>query len=112
MRTYFVLTEGYSIDDFTFALADAPDATSRFSGPVHESGNRYYVDIKNIPVACWNDDYTITVTNISSKDTLTVKSSVIAWCARCVNSTTADEAQKNMAMAMGYYAEAADNYFP
>lgn len=106
MRTYFTLKDGHDIAEYTFKLTDPASKETQLE--YGKEGSRYYVDIPNIPVAYWNDDYTITVSN--GTDMYTIASSVLAWCARCVKQSS-DKDEQNMARAMYFYCEAADAYF-
>ena len=74
----------------------------------NENG-RTYLDIEDVPPAYWNDSYLITVTD--GQRSYTVTTSVLAWCARCVQSPAASVEQQKMAQAMYHYSRAADAYF-
>ena len=74
----------------------------------NENG-RTYLDIEDVPPAYWNDSYLITVTD--GQSSYTVTTSVLAWCARCVQSPAASVEQQKMAQAMYHYSRAADAYF-
>lgn len=129
LTSYFTLYEGASISDYTFTLTYAKGGkpfTRDISAEVKQesNGNRYAVKIADIPVAYWDFEYVITVTQKDSGASYELRSSILAWAKRCITSyetkaaTLSDEelaqvntAQVNMAKAMYYYNQAANDYF-
>ena len=129
LTSYFTLYKGASISDYTFTLTYAKGGkpfTRDISAEVKQesNGNRYAVKIADIPVAYWDFEYVITVTQKDSGASYELRSSILAWAKRCITShetkvaTLSDEelaqvntAQVNMAKAMYYYNQAANDYF-
>ena len=75
-----------------------------------KQGSRYYVDAANVPVDYWDFMYKITVTKIETGETYEVSFSVLAWVKRCIANST-NSAEVNMAKAMYFYNQVANDYF-
>ncbi len=71
---------------------------------------RCYVDITNIPIALWNDEYTLEISQSDGKVIYTVNTSVLAWAQEYIKRGT-NEAQVLMAKAMFLFNQKADAYF-
>lgn len=109
LRVYFVLSSG-SIEDYTFTLKRPNGSTATLNTGYEDSNQKYYVDIKDIPAAYLDNDYTITVTR--GNETYTVETSVFAYLAKVLaEGSGASEAQKNAAKAMYLYGTAATTFF-
>lgn len=113
-RVYFTLDSGSDINNYTFKQGfpvNNKDAYQIELAPTHDAANnRYYVDIMKIPAAYLDYMYTITVTNNSTGGTYTVKTSVLAYLDKLLETST-DTNQQNMAKAMYLYNQAANTYF-
>lgn len=112
-RVYFTLAEGESIDSYTVSY-NVPvankDGESVTLEPVYDAANaRYYVDIPDIPSGYL--DYPYSITFIKSEESLTVKTSVLAYLKRLLESDKSTDAQKNLARAMYQYNQAANTFF-
>lgn len=81
-----------------------------------DNGTEFYkcvVKIEDIPVAYWDFDYIITVTDASG-NSYALQTSVLAWVKECINAYTIGKTtlkQANMAKAMYFYNQAANDYF-
>ena len=109
LKTYFTLSEGTSIEDYTFTYTRVGFEDGGTLTPV-QNGSRYYVLIENIPVAYWDSMYDITITD-SAGNTYVVTSSVLAWIGRCLDGTNEGDALNNLARAMYLYNQAANTKF-
>ena len=110
MTTYFELDEGASIDNYTFMLTYTEGRVEKtIELEAVEENGRYRVDIQDIPVAYWDYMYKITVTDAQG-DSYEVSSSILAWAKRCIQNSS-NQKQVNMAKAMYYYNQAANEYF-
>ena len=113
LRMYFVLDEGASIDNYTFALTyteNKVEKTMPIEAVYEEAKNRYYVDILDIPAAYLDYMYKITVTNNATGETYSVSNSVNAWIKLLLENST-NPAQINMGKAMYYYNQCANEFF-
>ena len=104
IRHYVTLAEGIDIDDITFSV----------SGKVlvpGKDGNRYYVDISNIPAAMLDDGYTLTVAGASS---YSVTYGALNYLSRMYDNSKNDVSMigyVNVLKAMYLYNQAAELYF-
>lgn len=113
MTTYFTLDSG-NVDDYIFTLTYTQGGVDglemKLSPEQEQDGSRWFIKIEDIPVAYWDYMYKITVTKAGSDQTYEIESSVLAWAKRCI-ANSANDAQVNMAKAMYYYNQAANDYF-
>ncbi len=117
LRVYFELTGDLNIDQFKFEAQYVKNDGSMSAAinptPVQVgTGNVYYVDIANVEVANWDNEYTITVTRTDGTEgACAVTTSVLAWANSCVNDVNSTDKEKTMALAMLLYNQATDAYF-
>lgn len=113
MTTYFTLDSG-NVDDYIFTLTYTQGGVDGLEMELlpeqEQDGSRWFIKIEDIPVAYWDYMYKITVTKAGSDQTYEIESSVLAWAKRCI-ANSANDAQVNMAKAMYYYNQAANDYF-
>jgi len=108
LRTYFRFDSDVDITAYTFTVTK-PDGTKMTVTPVLKDDGRYYVDVYS-PVARWDNDYTITVTNADGESCV-VTGSILAYAKRGINSGKATAEQVNTFKAMILYNVAANAYF-
>lgn len=105
LRVYFNVADPSAITSIQAGLNMDGVTLDEVELKTDDSG-RYYVDVENIPVACWNDEYIISINN----GVYTVTTSVMAWARSCIYLSN-DTDQRLMAAAMFTFAKAADEYF-
>ena len=99
LRYVFKLSEGYTIDQFTFKCGD--DVIT----PVKLSETEYRLDIEDINVYDLDKEYTVVV-----NDSYSVTSSAISYASIVVNGSYGEDHQ-NLCKAMYMYNEAGNTYF-
>lgn len=114
-RVYFTLKDGHDISEYTFELTyinpDGSKSTKTVT-PTYQSGkNRYYVIIPDIASAYLDYMYTVCVTSTATNEKYTVKTGITNWVKTTLEDTNADAVKHNMAKAIYYFNQAANEYF-
>ena len=122
MSIYVTLSEGENISDYTFTLTyiEGGEIKTAELKPWAE-GDRYRMDITNIPVAYWDYMYNVHVTknDDTSGGYCDITCSVLSWARICIDTYTdlgegASDKQKSLmalAKAMFLFNDAANKYF-
>lgn len=111
--TFFTLGEGKTLEGYTFELTYPEGGENKTreltEDEVFMEGSRVRVEIRNIPVAYWDNAYTITA-KYSGNSTYAVTSTVLAWAKRCITANK-NLLEVDVAKAMFLYNQAANEYF-
>ena len=109
MVLYFDLLNETQVENLTVTVTGPSEREVR----TQRVGNRLRVDIVDIPVAYWDDFFTVTVKNNTTGNSYAVTANVLCWAVKCVNSTavTTTAPEKEMARAMFVFNDAANEYF-
>lgn len=114
IKTFFVLKDGYNIDDLTFTLKYPVQYGTSYETKAIEAelqnDGRYLLSIESIPVAYWNDTYTIIVNSSSVEGTFEFNTSVLVWAKNAINNSS-NANTRNMGKAMFTYNYYADEFF-
>jgi hypothetical protein len=114
-RVYFKLDAGEEISNFKFEIELIDVYGNLYTETVTATYDRvydeYYVDIPDIAAAHLDHLYTVTVTNLTTGDTYEVTTGVLMW-AKTVIARSSNVNQVNLAKAVYYYNQAANEFFP
>lgn len=110
LRNYFKLSDGYTIDDYTFYVLDA-DGNKNTLTPQQSDTALYYVDISNVKANELADNVNIYAAKNGSSTDKTMMLEYGAYVyARYVDKYLDNAALKNLMTAMYHYCNAATEY--
>ena len=110
LRNYFELTDGYSIDNYTFYVKDK-DGNKNIIAPQKTDASLYYIDISNVKAYELADNVNIYVQkNGDSEDKIMMLEYGAYVYARYVDKYLDNTALKNLMTAMYHYCNAATEY--
>lgn len=113
MVPHFVLSEGASIEDYTFTLTyqeGGQTKTKPLAVEYDAANNRYDVTIESIASGHLDYMYKVTVTKTATGETYELSTSVLAYARRVIEQSP-NVKQCNMAKAMYLYNQAANEFF-
>lgn len=105
IRHYFVLEDGYAIDDYMFAVVNGEVLQAQYSTKY----NMYFVDINNIAAKDIDNMYQLSISD--EYGTMVVEYGVYTNLKAIIGDDSYGEAAQNMMKALYCYNKACENYF-